>query len=98
MDETQLYISDVAEMVNRKPATIRDWERRGILPRKLQSKRAPRGWRYWTPDQVEGIKDWMLKKDMRPGKGLPHYKPTPAEVDKHLEGQRQPRKREAVPA
>lgn len=94
MQETaeKLYISDVAETLNRKPATIRDWERRKILPENLRSLRAERGWRYWTPEQVDKLKQWMLDSDMRPGKGLPHYKPTAAQIDAHIEGQRKPRK------
>ena len=89
----KLYITEVADAVNRKPATVRDWERRGVLPKHLQANRADRGWRYWTPEQVDGIKQWMLDVDMRPGKGLPHYKPTPEQIDAGIEKQRLPRPR-----
>lgn len=90
-DPKKIYISDLAEIVNRKPTTIRHWERMGLLPKHLLSERGMRGWRYWSPEQVEGIKQWMKDEDMRPGKGLPHYKPNEEELKRHLEGQRKPR-------
>jgi hypothetical protein len=93
-DTKQIFIREAAELLNRRPPTIRDWERRGVLPARLRSKRNDRGWRFWTEPQIEGIKAWMQKNDMRPGKGLPHYKPTAEEVAKHLEGQREPRRRD----
>lgn len=91
----KVYITEVAEAVNRRPATVRHWERNGILPKHLRSTRADRGWRYWTREQVEGIKQWLIDEDMRPGKGLPHYKPTPEQIAAGLEGQRKPRPRKS---
>lgn len=87
----QINIAELARRVNRRPATIRAWERHGLLPEELLPKRSDRGWRYWTPSQVEGIKTWMVEQDLRPGKGLPHYKPSDAKVEQHLERQRRPR-------
>lgn len=86
-------IGDVARQVNRRVATVRSWERNGILPEHLKPKRDDRGWRTWTNEQVAGIKKWLVEDDIRPGKALPHYKPTPEQLEHHLEGQRQPRKR-----
>lgn len=93
LDVNEIYMSEACELVGRKPATLRDWERRGVLPRKLRSKRSARGWRYWTEDQIEGIRQWMRDNDMRPGKGLPHYNPDPEQIARHIAGQRAPRKR-----
>ena len=69
-NEVRLQIGDVALMLDRVAHTVRGWEREGRLPEHLQSKRDERGWRYWTPDQVEGIKQWIIDNDIRPGKGL----------------------------
>ena len=96
-DTEQIYINDAADQLGRRPATIRDWERRGLLPKYLMSNRNDRGWRFWTPKQIEGLKAWMERKDMRPGKGLPHYKPDAATVVKHIQGQRKPRKKTEPP-
>ncbi len=69
-NEVRLQIGDVALMLDRVSHTVRGWERDGRLPPELQSKRDERGWRYWTPEQVEGIKNWIVENDIRPGKGL----------------------------
>lgn len=90
--ESRVYIVELGEAVNRRPATIRQWERSGILPKELLPQRNERDWRFWTSAQVEGIKKWMRDQDLRPGKGLAHYQPTPDEVDAHIAGQRLPRK------
>jgi hypothetical protein len=95
--ETQIFIHQASEELGRRPATIRDWERRGLLPKWLRSKRNDRGWRFWTQPQIEGIKAWMIRNDMRPGKGLPHYKPDAEQVAKHINGQRKPRRKVEPP-
>ncbi len=87
-----IYIREAAESLNRRPATIRMWEREGLLPKQLRPHRSHRGWRYWTQPQIDGLKRWMADNDMRPGKGLKHYRPTHEEVARHLEGQRRSRK------
>ena len=87
----RIYIREAAELLNRRMGTLRKWEHLGILPEHLIPHRGERGWRYWTPDQIEGIKTWMIENDMRPGKGLPHYDPTEAELDKAIAKMRRPR-------
>ena len=87
-----MYIREAAEMLHRQPATLRQWERSGLLPKKLHPKRSDRGWRYWTATQIEEIRQWMRDQDLRPGKGLKHYHPTPEQIEAHIEGQRAPRK------
>lgn len=87
----RLSIGDLAAKVNRRPHTIRQWERENLLPVKLVPRRDDRGRRYWTEHQAEEILLWMVRKDMRPGKGLKHYKPTPEQLNRHLERQRRPR-------
>lgn len=91
-----IYIRELAEALNRRPHTIRCWERYGILPKRLHGKRSDRGWRYWTPEQVEEIKAWMVQVDLRPGKGLPHYQPDNHDMDSYLEKVRRPRGPRAI--
>jgi transposase len=97
--EATVTIRELAKMLDRVPATIRDWERRGILPKSLRPVRNSRKWRCWTPEQAEEIKEWMETRDLYPGKGLPHYNPSDSQLQAHLEGLRKPRKdREQVAA
>jgi hypothetical protein len=69
--EERLYIGDVAAQLDRVPHTIRMWEQRtNFLPKRLIPHRDERGWRYWTPDQVDGIKKWLIDEDIRPGRAF----------------------------
>lgn len=70
MKDKRLAIGEVAEILNRKPHTLRVWEYQNKLPKKLLPHRDERGWRYWTDSQVEGLKAWLIENDIRPGKGL----------------------------
>lgn len=88
----RIYIREVAELLNRRMATLRKWERTGELPSHLRPHRGERGWRYWTPYQIEGIREWMKSTDRRPGKGLPHFHPTEKQIEKALDSMRRPRR------
>jgi hypothetical protein len=72
--------------------TLRKWDRH-FLPKKLKSHREESGrkWRYWTPEQIAGIFKWIEETDRRPGKGLPHWNPSPEEVEDLIEKLRRPR-------
>lgn len=96
MNDAPIYITEAAELLNRRPHTIREWERQGVLPKDLRSQRSNRGWRYWTRKQIQEIREWMREEDMRPGKGLPHYKPTEQQVEVHVKRQRRPRKKQSA--
>lgn len=89
----KIYIREVAELLNRRMATLRKWEQLGILPDHLRPHRGERGWRYWTPEQIEGIRQWLRETDRRAGKGLPHYNPTEQQLDKAILAMRRPRRR-----
>jgi DNA-binding transcriptional MerR regulator len=89
----RIYVKQASELLDRRPATLRWWDREHILPRYLRSRRDGNGWRWWTPEQIEKIREWMRETDRRPGKGLPHYKPTDKELHEHLEGIRRPRRK-----
>jgi hypothetical protein len=91
---TRIYIREAADALGRRMATLRKWEQLGVLPAHLISHRGVRGWRYWTPEQIEGIRQWLRETDRRPGKGLPHYNPTEIELDKAISAMRKPRKRQ----
>lgn len=88
--EGLIYISDLAEVINREIGTIRKWEREGKLPKHLLPKRGDRGWRCWTHSQVygkRGIIEWMKKHDMRPGREFAD----PAHADDHVRNLRRPK-------
>lgn len=60
-------IIDAAHAVGRSQHTLRQWEATGKLPDHLRSQRDDRGWRFWTLEQIEGIKQWLEDEDIRPG-------------------------------
>ena len=66
----RMYIGEVAEELNRVSHSIRIWIYKGIVPNHLLPQRDERNWRYWTREQVEGLKIFMIESDLRPGKGL----------------------------
>ena len=67
-------IKFTAEAVGRAPHTLRIWEYQGKLPKKLIPERDERGHRFWTDDQIEGIRQWIVDEDLRPGKSLEQYR------------------------
>ena len=89
----RIYIREAAELLHRRMATLRKWEQLGILPTHLLPHRGHRGWRYWTPEQIEGIRQWLRDTDRSAGKGLPHYNPTEDQLDKAIAAMRRPRRR-----
>jgi hypothetical protein len=78
----KIDINALGVLINRKPHTIRGWERDGSLPKQLRGTKDSRGRRWWNQEQVDGIRDWMV--DRYPGSGLPGYKPTHAEAEEHV--------------
>lgn len=95
--ERRIYIKEAATLLHRRMATLRKWDRQDILPVDLRPHRAYRDWRYWTPEQIEGIREWIRETDRRPGKGLPHYNPTEKALEDAIEAMRKPRSREFRP-
>jgi hypothetical protein len=86
----RFYIDELSTIVNRKPDTIRKWERVDMLPPHLKPKRGTRGWRYWTDKQVygpRGIIKWMKTNNIRPGA----YLTTAEHEAQHIENMRRPR-------
>jgi len=70
--QDRLYIGEVAAKLNRQPHTIRVWLYQNKLKDhpELLPFRDEKYWRYWTSEQVEGLKAWIKDNDVRPGKGL----------------------------
>jgi hypothetical protein len=90
--ERHIYIREVAEILDRRMATLRKWEQLGVLPDELRPQRGQRGWRYWTESQVEGLKEWLRETERWPGKGLPFYNPTEEKLTESIHMMRRPRK------
>lgn len=88
LNAEHIYIREAAELLNRRLGTVRKWDRNGILPEHLRPMRGPRGWRYWTPGQIEMIKEWMRETEFHAGRGLPHWNPTEKELDKAINAMR----------
>jgi hypothetical protein len=90
--DTRIYISTLANLLDRRPNTVRGWIRSGRLPTDLHPLRKDgQGWRYWSPEQVERILEWMRDERMVPSAGLTHFDPDPEQVRKLLKGLRRPR-------
>jgi transposase len=94
--ERHIYIREVAEILDRRMATLRKWEQLGVLPEHLRPQRGQRGWRYWTESQVEGLKEWVQETERWPGKGLPYYNPTEEKINQSINSMRKPRKNRAA--
>lgn len=83
-----VYIREAADLLDRRMGTLRKWEQTKVLPLHLRAHRGVRGWRYWTRDQIEGIKNWIRETDRRSGKGLKHWNPTEKDLDKAIDAMR----------
>jgi hypothetical protein len=93
-EKRKIYIREATEMLDRRAGTLRSWQYDGVLPKPLLPHRDERGWRYWTPDQIEGIKKWIKDTDRRPGKALKGVSKNPERVTTHIHRMRRPRKLE----
>ena len=85
---SQVGIKQAAVFLDREPGTLRKWERDNVLPGNLLPQRDDQNRRYWSQEQLELIKQWLVDTDRRPGKGLKHYKPSPEKLAEHLRNQR----------
>jgi hypothetical protein len=93
--EQRIFIGELAKIVNRRVGTIRRWVTSGKLPEHLQPQRNPSisSWRWWTPEQVQGIKEWMRDERVYPGSGLPNFNPDEEQIEALLQNRRLPRAR-----
>jgi hypothetical protein len=81
-------ITEAANFLDREAGTLRKWERDGILPEEFLPKRDDQNRRYWSQEQLNAMKQWLIDTDRRPGKGLKHYHPSPEKLAQHLANQR----------
>ena len=65
----QVGITQAAKFLDREPGTLRKWERDKVLPDDLLPKRDDQNRRYWSQEQLDTIKQWLIDTDRRPGKG-----------------------------
>jgi hypothetical protein len=86
--DRQYTITESAELLGRKPATLRMWDREERLPVRLRPSKNDRGWRLWTGDQLIKIRDEWMPKHAIPGRGLAHYNPDPREAERKLQERR----------
>jgi hypothetical protein len=84
--EPMIEIGEVAKMVDRKPATIRKWERDGDLPAVLMASGTnARNRRIYTQQQAQGIRVFVEDLARYPGSGLKTgYKPTAQQRSEHV--------------
>ncbi len=55
----RIYVTDLARIIDRVAHTIRQWEAHKDLPAGCYPRRDEKGWRYWSPDQVDRITAWL---------------------------------------
>lgn len=89
----RVFIGELAMAVHRKVGTVRRWVTAGMLPVHLRPARADSvsSWRYWTPEQVEGIKQWIRDERVFPGTGLPNFKPNDEQIEALVENRPVPK-------
>lgn len=81
--ERRCTITEAAKLLDRSPHTLRSWDRNGSMPAKLRPKRDALGHRYWTPQLIEQIKEWIVKNHFHPGRGI-DYDPSPEQLAAHI--------------
>ena len=91
--EERVYIREAAAILNRRMGTLRKWENQGALPKHLLPQRGHRGWRYWTPAQIAGMRKWIRETQRYSGTALPNYNPTEKDLDRAIKKLRQRKKR-----
>src|SRR3954470_6186481 len=88
----RIFVGELANIVDRRPATVRVWCDSAMLPDTLMPKRDHRNFRYWSHEQVhgeQGILAWMRLADIRPGPQVTDN--DPAKITAHVHRMRKPR-------
>lgn len=66
--EGKIYaIGEAAELLNRKPRTLREWEHSDVLPEHLTPPRDKHGRRVYSAELVEHIREWLIARGVRHG-------------------------------
>lgn len=92
ISKRRIYIREAADLLNRRMGTLRKWDQTDVLPEHLRPHRGYGGknWRFWTPDQIEGIQDWIRETERYSGNALVNYNPTEKELDEAINLMRRP--------
>jgi DNA-binding transcriptional MerR regulator len=59
---TYIRVKDVEKMIDRDRNTILRWEREGKIP---SPQKDSRGWRFYTPSDIEIIQSYLLRLNAR---------------------------------
>ncbi len=92
-EDERVYIPEAAGLLDRRIGTLRRWEADEVLPAHLMPLRGKRKWRYWSHEQIDLIRQWMIDTDRRPGRALPHISSDPAKVEQQIHAMRRPRRK-----
>lgn len=85
-ERERIYIREASRLLNRRMGTLRKWDQTDVLPLHLRPHRGHGGsnWRFWTKEQIEGIKEWIRETERYSGKALTYYNPTEKDLDKAI--------------
>lgn len=81
--DVKFSIAEAARLLDRSPSTLRAWDRSKSMPRHLRPARDPNGHRYWTPELIAQIQEWMIENEFYPGRAI--YHPDKERLQKHIE-------------
>lgn len=62
----RVYPAEMAAILERSVHTLRQWEANGLLPAAAIPHRDSRGWRYWDPEQVDVLREWIESRRPQP--------------------------------
>lgn len=52
VQEEIIHIADLAKSLDRSIRTVKEWEKKGLIPK---ARRDSRGWRVYSPEQADKI-------------------------------------------
>lgn len=81
--EVRYSISEAARLLDRSPHTLRSWDRNRSMPSQLRPPRDELDHRYWTPELIEHIRDWIVANNFHPGSAI-SYDPSPERLAEHI--------------
>lgn len=61
----RVYMAEITRELERDRSTVITWDNRGWLPAGLEFQRDENGWRYWTREQLERAREWVVSPTRR---------------------------------
>lgn len=61
----RVYMAEITRELDRDRSTVITWDNRGWLPAGLEFQRDENGWRYWTREQLEKAREWVVSPTRR---------------------------------